>query len=198
MAKTKTVAPEPEELRNAIARFTKQGDRGTALVAAAWLDDALEVRIRAAFRPDKGIADDVFRPDGPLGSFAARIKLAYLLGLIEPFARKDLDFIRRIRNDFAHGRNDLYFTTPRIKDRCKQLHGAQAARLGGLTARSPKQMFIVASYFLVEYLLSLAKTENRLHLDSDGYGSWIRRRVKSASLRLLSQELAKLDSLQPG
>jgi DNA-binding MltR family transcriptional regulator len=102
MAKTKTFVPEPEELRKAIARFTKQGDRGTALVATAWLDDALEVRIRAAFRPDKGTADDVFRPDGPLGSFAARIKIAYLLDLIEPFARKDLDCIRRIRNDFAH------------------------------------------------------------------------------------------------
>jgi DNA-binding MltR family transcriptional regulator len=192
MAETKKSAPETEELRKSIARFTKQGDRGTALVAAAWLDDALEVRIRAAFRSDKGTADDVFRPDGPLGSFAARIKIAYLLDLIEPLARRDLDLVRRIRNDFAHARSDLYFKTPRIKDRCKQLHGTKAAQLGGLTARTPKQMFIVAAYFLVEYLLSLAKMERRAHLETDGYGSWIRRRVKSASLRLLSQELARV------
>jgi hypothetical protein len=43
MAETKKSAPETEELRKSIARFTKQGDRGTALVAAAWLDDALEL-----------------------------------------------------------------------------------------------------------------------------------------------------------
>ena len=46
-----------------------------ALVASAWLDDTLEACIRAAFRSDKGTADELFRPDGPLGSFSARIKL---------------------------------------------------------------------------------------------------------------------------
>ena len=57
------------------------------VVAAAWLDDALESVIRAQFRPDKSVANDVMRADGPLGSFSARIKIAYLLDLIELTAR---------------------------------------------------------------------------------------------------------------
>jgi DNA-binding MltR family transcriptional regulator len=194
MAKKEKAAPDIASLRKAIARFTKQGDRGTALVAAAWLDDALEARIRAAFRPDKSTADDVFRPDGPLGSFAARIKLAYLLDLIEPTARKDLDRIRGIRNDFAHGRGDLRFITPSIRDRCGQLHGAEACRLGGWTLRSPKQKFLVTAYFLSEYLMSLTRPGKRNPLldQVDAYGSWIRRTVKSSSLALLAEEVAKL------
>src|SRR5437762_3580943 len=99
--------PDLDELGKALERFTKQGDRGTALIAAAWLDDSLELRIRAAFRPNKGTADELF--DGPLATFAARIKFAYLMGLIEPFARSDLDRIRRIRNEFAHSRTELFF-----------------------------------------------------------------------------------------
>ena len=165
------------------------------MVAAAWLDDALEACIRAAFRPDQGMADELFRPDGPLGSFSARIKLAYLLDLIEPTARKDLDCIRRIRNDFAHGRGDLRFTTPSVRDRCRQLHGADACRLGGWPLRSPKQKFVVTSYFLTEYLMSLTKAQKRNPLldNADSYGAWIRRTVKSRSLALLMQELEKVD-----
>ncbi|MFQ5858540.1 MAG: MltR family transcriptional regulator, partial [Anaerolineae bacterium] len=180
----------------AVGSFMEQLDRGTALVAAAWLDDALEACIRAAFRPDKGTADELFRPDGPLSSLAARIKLAYLLDLIEPTARKDLDCIRRIRNDFAHARGDLRFTTPTIRDRCRQLHGAYACQLGGWTLRSPKQKFVVTSYFLAEYLMSVTKPRKRNPLldNVDSYGSWIRRTVKSSSLAHLAAELEKLDA----
>lgn len=196
MAKKDKVPPDVQSLRKAVARFTRQLDRGTALVAAAWLDDALEACVRAAFRPDKGTADELFRPDGPLGSFSARIKLAYLLDLIEPLARKDLDCIRGIRNDFAHGRSDLRFTTPSVKDRCGQLHGAEACRLGGWPLRSPKQKFVVTSYFLAEYLMSVTKPRKRNSLldNVDSYGAWIRRTVKRSSLALLVAELEKLDA----
>ena len=194
MAKKMKEPPNVESLRKAVARFTKQADRGTALVAAAWLDDALEARIRATFRPDKKMADDVFRPDGPLGSFSARIKVAYLLDLIEPTARQDLDHIRRIRNDFAHSRGNLRFTTPSVRDRCGQLHGAVACRLGSWTLRSPKQKFVVTAYFLAEYLMSLTKPSKRNPLldHADSYGSWIRRTVRSSSLELLAKEVRTL------
>jgi len=194
MAKKRKTPPDVGSLRKAIARFTKQADRGTALVAAAWLDDALEACIRAAFRPDKNTVDDIFRPDGPLGSFSARIKLAYLLDLVEGTARKDLDRIRRIRNDFAHSRGDLRFTTATIRDSCAQLHGAKACRLGSWTLRSPKQKFVVTVYFLAEYLISLTEPRKRnLLLDHvDSYGTWIRRSVKSRSLALLADEVATL------
>ena len=152
MAKKQIPPPDIKSLTKAIDIFTKQGDRGTALIVAAWVDDALEAVIRSRFRPDKPLADDLLRPDGPLGSFSARIKLAYMLDLLEHLARKDLDLIRKIRNDFAHARSDLRFTTPSIRDRCRELHGAKACEAGGLMLRSPKQKFIATAYFLVRTL----------------------------------------------
>jgi DNA-binding MltR family transcriptional regulator len=115
MAKKERVPPDAQSLRAAVARFTKQADRGAALVAAAWVDDALEARLRAAIKPDKKMVDDLFRADGLLGSFSARTKLAYLLDLIEAAERRDLDIIRGIRNDFAHSRGDLRFTERSIR-----------------------------------------------------------------------------------
>jgi len=194
MAKKEKVPPDVESLRKAVARFTKQADRGTALVATAWLDDALEGCIRAVFRPEKGTADEIFRPDGPLGSFSARVKVAYLLDLIEPTVRKDLDHIRGIRNDFAHSRRDIRFTTPSIGDRCGKLHGAESCRLSGWTLHSPKQKFVVTAYFLAEYLMSRTEPRKRNPLldQVDSYGAWIRRTIKSSSLALLEQEAGTL------
>jgi len=78
-----------------------------------------------------------------------------------------------------------------IKDRCRELHGAKACRLGGWPLRSPKQKFVVTAYFLAEYLMSLTKPKKRNPaLDQvDAYGAWIRRTVKSHSLVLLVQEV---------
>jgi len=191
MAKEK-LPPDVASLRKAVARFTEQPDRGTALVAAAWLDDALETRIRSALRPDKRVADDIFR--GPLGTFSARIKLAYLFDLIEPTARKDLDTIRAIRNQFAHTRDDLRFSSATVRDRCQKLHGAEACRLGGWTLRSPRQKFVVTAYFLAEYLMSLTEPRERHALleHADSYGTWIRRTVKSTALGLLAKQVRTL------
>jgi DNA-binding MltR family transcriptional regulator len=195
MPKKEQTPPDADALRQAITRFTKQGDRGTALIAAAWLDDALEALIRAHFRPDKSIADDFMRSDGPCGSFSARIKLAYLLDLIDPTPRRDLDKIRAIRNHFAHARREIRFSTPSIKDRCKDLHGARAYRAGGGMLRSPRQEFLVATYFLTEYLFSKTRPrERRSALDYDVYEAVIRRTVKSSALQSLAQELERLKS----
>ena len=173
-------------LRKAMTRFTRQGDRGTALVAAAWLDDAMEARIRAACRPNKATVDEMLRPDGPLGSFSARIKLAFLFDLIEPMVKKDLDLIRRIRNEFAHKRHNLTFVSNVIRNRCDELHGAKAFRLGVVPLRSPKQKFLFTVYFLAAYLL--LKTGHRKRgsetNEIDAYGTWVRRTAKSYSIAL--------------
>jgi DNA-binding MltR family transcriptional regulator len=194
MAKRDKTPPDVVSLRAAINRFTKQGDRGTALVATAWLDDALKECLRAVFRPDRAVADELLRADGPLGTFSARTKLVYLLDMVEPTARKDLDLIRVIRNDFAHRRDNLRFTTQSIRDRCRQLHGATACRLGGLMLRSPRQRFVVTAYFLAEYLMGCAKPRKRNALldHADSYGSWIRRTVRSSTLALLAKEIENL------
>ena len=194
MAKKSEEPADISSLQQAATTFTKQTDRGSALIAAAWVDDALEVYLRASFRPDKKIANEILRPDGPLGSFSARIKSAYLLGIIEPTAFRDLEIVRAIRNDFAHVRQRIRFTDPSIKERCKRLHAVKALDLGGLSIRSPRQMFLVSAYFLSAYLLTLSETVQRPRiLEEDYYGTGIRRFAKSASLKQINTILEMIE-----
>jgi DNA-binding MltR family transcriptional regulator len=98
----KQESPSLSSFREAAATFEKESDRGSALIAVAWVDDALEACLKSRFRDEKTIVDSLLRQDGPLGSFSSRIKTAYLLGLITASLYSDLERMRGIRNDFAH------------------------------------------------------------------------------------------------
>jgi hypothetical protein len=108
---------EVVELRLALSKET---DRGCALFAAAYLDGELEGLLRAKMVADERVASAILSPDRPLGSFSARIDVAYLLGLIPRLARLDLHLIRKIRNDFAHTARRLSFAEPVIAARCRE------------------------------------------------------------------------------
>lgn len=191
--------PDTSSLRQATATFTKQTDRGSALVAAAWVDDALDAYLRAFFRPDKKLVDEILQSEGALGTFSSRIKITYLLGLIDSNSHNDLEIIRGIRNDFAHVRQQIRFTDQSIKDRCKRLHAAKAFQLGtGTTMRSPREMFLISAYFLGEYLLSLAENTKPPRMMEIDYGVPIRRFAKSMTLREIMLALESLENRSGG
>jgi Mannitol repressor len=148
--------------REAAATFEKESDRGSALIAVAWVDDALEALLKASFRDEKKIVDSVFQSMGPLSTFSARIKTAYLLGLVTASLYSDLERMRGIRNDFAHVRRRVRFKDQSIKDRCKLLAGAKAFEHGtGNRIRSPRQRFLISALFAAECLLSCARDAKR-------------------------------------
>jgi DNA-binding MltR family transcriptional regulator len=182
MAKKPETPLDSSELQRAVAAFTKQTDRGSALIATAWLEDALSLYIRAKLRPDKKTIDDVIRPEGPLGTFSSKIKLAYLFGFIDTTAHDDLETIRKIRNEFAHVRDQIRFSDKNVKDKCKQLSAVKALELGGLKIRSPRQMFLVTCYFLTEYLLTLTQGAKSPAKFEIGYSVPLRRLAKAATL----------------
>lgn len=195
MAKRSREPADSATLQQAVASFTRQQDRGTALVAAAWVDDALEACLRAFLRRDDKALDEVFQPEGALGSFSTRIKLSFLLGLIGPTVRHDLDIIRSIRNDFAHFREQLRFTHHSVRDRCGRLHAARAYELGtGEPIRSPRKKYLVTSYFLADYLLTGADNVKPPRMrDEDAYGAGIRRTAKSTTLARIASHLGVSD-----
>lgn len=82
--------------------LTRESDRGVILVAGAMLDARLERAIRARLRDDTKVADSLLGVDRPVGAFSAKIRLAYLLGLITQSEQRELDLVRRIRNRAAH------------------------------------------------------------------------------------------------
>lgn len=100
--------------------------RATAVVAGAFVEDHLTrvIKWRLVQEPvnkNKNVAEDMFRPGGPVGDFSNKIDMAYLMGCISKEAWKELETIRRIRNDFAHKMKIFDFDITSIADRCANL-----------------------------------------------------------------------------
>lgn len=97
-------------------------DRGCALMAASYLDDQLKRLLTAFFVDDPKSVQALFEGTGALSSFSSRIEAVYALGLVPRAARRDLDLIRKIRNDFGHTAQPLSFDDGRIASRCAEFH----------------------------------------------------------------------------
>lgn len=71
---------------------------------------------------EKKIADELFRATGPLGPFATKIRLAYMLRIIAEPTYRDLIIISRIRNRFAHDLSLKSFEDQKISGWIKNMH----------------------------------------------------------------------------
>jgi hypothetical protein len=94
------------EAKKLAIQLMKEKGRGGVLLGAARLDYALEKLLKSVMQPNVGGDDNLFDPDRPLGSFSAKISLAYRLRLIDKSVEHTLQMIRKIRNDFAHSFED--------------------------------------------------------------------------------------------
>lgn len=77
-------------------------DRGLILSLAAFAEEALGRLIEAFMLPVQASKDLLAGFNAPLGTFSSRIKTSYALGLINEEQFKDLEYLRKIRNEFAH------------------------------------------------------------------------------------------------
>ena len=122
-----------EEANVAIKQLMEESDRGAVLVGVAYLDDLL-LRLFKRMLLDKTLSEELFGGSGPLSNLSGRIKVAYCLGWIGPATFRDLDLLRRIRNDFAHLHKPITFTDPSVQSRCRDLEMPK----GFLSARFPR------------------------------------------------------------
>jgi DNA-binding MltR family transcriptional regulator len=109
--------------REALAELDSASDRVIGIVAGAIIDASLTDVLKKELHPNSSdhvsdVQANFFQPDGPLGSFAAKISLAYLLGYFTQEAYADLQTFKYIRNLFAHYSEHNSFAVQRIKDRC--------------------------------------------------------------------------------
>ncbi len=105
-------------------QLEKESERGTVIVSAALMDEALAELIKAKLVPSprKDKDDELFVGSyAPLGSFSARIDFAYRLGIIASSTRSSLHLLRRLRNDFAHSSLHMSFQTNSVKSRIREL-----------------------------------------------------------------------------
>jgi hypothetical protein len=112
--------PDLSDLAPWLEAFRNESDRAAAVLGGALLDELLSRLFRARLTADAN--PDLLRERGALGSFAARIDIAYALGWLSPVERDDLHILRGIRNDFAHAvEHTLTFEDQSIADRTRNL-----------------------------------------------------------------------------
>lgn len=115
--------PEAIELGTFLKIFANETDRGLALSAAAYLEQRL-YEILISFLADVPASMELLEGfNAPLGTFSAKIKAAYSLGLIEENEYNHLNTIRKIRNKFSHSWENISFQNNDIKDHCKNFYG---------------------------------------------------------------------------
>ena len=121
------------ELTDSMLEFIKQlvieGDRAVVVLGAARIDVALEHLLKAVMVHHSGGADNLFEPDRPLGTFSAKIALAYRLNLIDSDIEHALQMIRKVRNDFAHSITRSSLSESHHKNRVAELNKATAKSL---------------------------------------------------------------------
>lgn len=111
-----------EELKNGLNNINRvmreyfnEDDRAAATLVAAELDVFLLKLLSVVLLPAvKDASAPLLGRGEPLEAFGARIELAYRIGLIPPIFHHDLHLIRKIRNEFAHGRAGLTFEEGRV------------------------------------------------------------------------------------
>ena len=120
---------EDDDLRKTIEQaydyhmaLIDESDRGAAILASAQFEEWLRERLKSQFvELSKDLDKGIFDGYGPLSTFAAKVDIAYALGLFDEATRNGLHTIRRIRNKFAHASKPLYFSDEKVAVLCRKL-----------------------------------------------------------------------------
>lgn len=115
---------DPLRIEQVFADLIQESDRGAVLIGVAFLDFLLALLITSRMIDGKTADKLVGFENGtsPLSSFAVRTDLAYALGWIGPETHRELNFLRKIRNKFAHSHDVEGFEHQQIKSWCNELN----------------------------------------------------------------------------
>jgi len=127
--------------------FQKENDRSAAIIGAAFLDEHLKQLLTNFLVDDSKEVGNLLSSESPLGSFGARIRAAYCLGLISRQYFESLKIIKDVRNAFAHQLHGRTFEDKDISDACKKLHLLQPLKLP--FAQTPRQIFITSTILIL-------------------------------------------------
>ena len=101
--------------------YEGESDRSVVILAASFLEQALEDYIRTKLVEAPPVSR-LFEGYAPLSTFAAKIDIAFALGLIPVHVHDDLRTIKKLRNLFAHKPDSLSFSSSQVTDICRNLH----------------------------------------------------------------------------
>ena len=165
------------EVRKLYDVLNKESDLSAALVAASFLDDTLHALLAKRLVDDK-VVHQALQKD-VMSTLELRSQLALGLGLISNGLFRNIDLVRRIRNDFAHGRLLLTFESEQIAAKCRNLKMPEFKEVvsvgsddpirspGSLSPRNPRSRFELVVALMIQALLVSGLGVDRLPMRSD-------------------------------
>lgn len=161
-----------ENRANLEAELLQGNDRSAIITIAALCDSCLEARIGFAL---PGLAnctkkqfDDAFRHDGGLGTFSARIAVAFYMNLIDKTTKGQLTDIRHIRNAVAHTSRRVTFDDEQLRNAVRRvLHPTGMHKLLNDTSEGFLRSFI-AEGMLVRQIVHYGR-EKGIEMVRKGY-----------------------------
>ncbi len=111
-----------------VEMFHNETDRSAAILAGSYIDNFLVKLLRAFMINDKKI-DEWFDGFGPFSTYAQRVTCAYAFNLITKLQKRDLDFIGKIRNHFAHHPFDSSFDESPVSNWILHLSSNEASKV---------------------------------------------------------------------
>lgn len=136
---------------NFLKEIHGKSDRAVAIVGAALLNAHLEQLLTAFFVDDPELVSALLGSDRPVGTFAARIRLAYLCGLISRDEHQDLNAINQVDEAFIREMGELSFGHLPVRGWCLDLSLPNKVMLSG-EDRTPRRMFVFSVALLLRQL----------------------------------------------
>jgi mannitol operon repressor len=128
-----------------------KSDRAVAIEAIVLLDMHLIQLLQAFMVRDPAEVNELLGEDHSLGSFSARIRAAYCLGLISASERDDLWVLKDIWEFFIHQMEDLSFAHEPLRGWCRMLR-LPIRVLHADGTRTPRSLFVFTIALLVHQL----------------------------------------------
>ena len=100
-----------------------ESDRSAITILAAVIEDALTLELAKLMRKfeDDNDFNEMFGPNGPLGTFSSKIRLSYALKIVDRQSRDQLGVIRELRNAAAHSQRPISFEVVQIQNVCLRM-----------------------------------------------------------------------------
>lgn len=130
------------KLRAVLDEIDTGSHRATALVAGAFVEEHLTLLIRDRIQRDSKLELDMFRPGGPLADMGVKVNLGYFLRLYTKAAWKELDTIRRIRNEFAHTIEMGSFDQSPVREWCMNLNRWRVVKIRARRGTSRQDLML--------------------------------------------------------
>jgi hypothetical protein len=110
-------------------------------------------------RNDEPARKHLFEQDGHLSTFAAKIEMAYALGIIDKDYKIKIDVVREIRNACAHTRRPLSLKTPVLKAACEAVIREMLPAIKDHEPATIRMAFLSKCAFIAHYIDTGEKIE---------------------------------------